>query len=647
MLERYNDAGSRVGSDASGSETISVVEMGVFLRQHARVLIGAFLLGICAAALFAYLARPTFVAKAQLLIDPKIPQSLRSQTGDALLTLDSAQVETEIAVLRSEKISAAVVADLRLEHNQDFVPASRPQFESAIYTLLSGIGLSADALPEWLRASSPEPSDYERSRRAISSVLAGLDVRRVGTSHTIEIGFAARDPETAARVANAVAQAYVQEQIGARAEAARKGSEWLEEGIHKLRSKMNVAERRVQQIKARRDYRVPKDKLAEVAGLPPSVRGQAPAESDSTIEELESEANSYRTLYESSLQALASSLQRESFPISDARIITPATPPLFKTYPRTTLILVLGALVGAIGGGATALIRHAVDRRVRTPDHMQMDWLECLARIPHLDASWSRSGRKVRLLPISVRRGQPSYQAPSYDYSPFTESLRTLKTLINLNCGRELIKSIGITSSLPGEGKSTIAANLAPLFAAGGLRTLLVDADFRRACLTNHIAPHATGGLLEVLRDGLSAKSLLVQGSEASLSFLPARAKPQAGIPARPVGSADPSDLLGSREMKAWLTEIGQSYDVILVDLPPFTAAADALAVSPLLDGILIVAEWGVTPSDLFAEVSATLRAQANIIGSVLTKVDLSVASPYATNAYYGARVSAGAGPKK
>ena len=86
------------------------------------------------------------------------------------------------------------------------------------------------------------------------------------------------------------------------------------------------------------------------------------------------------------------------------------------------------------------------------------------------------------------------------------------------------------------------------------------------------------------------------------------------------------------------MVELSATYDIILLDLPPFTAAADTLAVSPLLDGVLIAAEWGATPSELFAEVCTALRAQTHILGSVLTKVDLKAASPYGAKSYYGPR---------
>ncbi len=162
-----------------------------------------------------------------------------------------------------------------------------------------------------------------RERNAFARFAGGLAVRRVGLSYSIEVMFSATSPELAAKIANATANAYIAEQIGARAQSARQGGLWLEERIDHLRKQMNAAALQAQEFRAKRDYRISGPRGGAVdpkAGTLEDSGSNRP----NTLEELDSTAQTYRRIYESYLMAYTESVQKQSYPVSNARIITAA-----------------------------------------------------------------------------------------------------------------------------------------------------------------------------------------------------------------------------------------------------------------------------------------------------------------------------------
>jgi len=312
-------------------EYISFREIVAFVGRYRWTLVIPVLFAIALAGLYVLSAAPTFTARSQLLIDPKTP-ILREQTGEVNFSLDAAQVESHIAVLRSEKIALAVITKLGLQDDPEF----KRGHNRLLYFFLSG---------------SDEDFAYSKERYAIAAFAKWLSVHRVGLSYAIEISFSSTNPVRAAQIVNAVTEAYVRDQLDSKSEAARQGSKWLEERIAGFRSQMNMATKKVQAFKAKHDYRIPDVARDRKEGTI--------ADAEETLEELEATAETYRKIFESFLQAYTTSVLRQSYPVSDARVITPATPPLGKSHPRTTLILALSLLVGLMAGLGSAFVRHS------------------------------------------------------------------------------------------------------------------------------------------------------------------------------------------------------------------------------------------------------------------------------------------------
>jgi uncharacterized protein involved in exopolysaccharide biosynthesis len=325
---------------SSGREFISLAEIKDFFVDNHRTILTAFLVCTVFAFIYALFASVAFTARVQLLIDPKTP-ILREQSGEVNFSLDSAQVESHIAILRSEKIASAVIKELNLPNTAEFSPRS-------LVSVIRG----------WFGGG---PTDLVKNRQAIAIFDQGLTTRRVGRSYAIEVAFKSSNAEKAAAIANATAAAYIRDQIEAKTESARQGSTWLESRLSELRGQMNESTRMVQNFRARYDYAVSTPAVASNNAPQGGAQGRAPLDpglQKTTLEELETTAETYRRIYESFLQAYTASVQRQSYPVSDVRIITPATAPLSKSSPSNSLIVILGALLGITIGCGISLVQH-------------------------------------------------------------------------------------------------------------------------------------------------------------------------------------------------------------------------------------------------------------------------------------------------
>ena len=578
-----------VGAFPAGGQFIGYADIANFVRCHLRVLAVAPAAALVAALIYVLVTDPVFTAKSQLLIEPAMPQLLREQSGEVNFSLDNAQVESDMAVLRSEKIAMMVINGLDLIHDPEFQNEGQSVF-----------GMPRSLFAEQNESRATEPgnagvaAEFVRSRRTIAKFESGLDVRRTGLSYAVEVAFSSKDPDKAARLANATAEAYIREQVETKSEKARVGSEWLEQRLAQLRAQLNTATQMAQEFRAKHDYRIrSKTDNGIEAGRQAADGLLASAGENYTLEELETTAETYRKMYESYLQGFTAAVQRQSYPVAEARIITLASRPLAKSHPRTPLVLALGGLIGLTAGLGIAIVRHNLDRSLRSPQQIRDELgLECLGSLPPIVAAMT-----------------PLNQVAAAPLSPFSGSLKRVKAVINLASRNQSIRCLGITSALSGEGKSTVVGNLATLFSMSGMRTLVVDADFLNPTLTEAFAPDAAAGLIDAVQEGKNIEEHIVCATNGSFDLLPA--------------IRDFNDVLGLEPMQVMLKDVFRTYDIIVFDIPPANPCVDWLAFSPLLDAVAVVAEWGRTPVDLVSEMLHPLwMAKIPVLGVIMTKVD-------------------------
>ena len=192
--------------------------------------------------------------------------------------------------------------------------------------------------------------------------------------------------------------------------------------------------------------------------------------------------------------------------------------------------------------------------------------------------------------------------------SPVSEQYRTIRTNIQFAMVDSDLKSFVVTSSGPGEGKSTTSANLAVVFANSGIRTLIVDADLRKPTVAKTFGLKNTMGFSNLLSErSLTVTEATQSTSVPGLSVLTSGPKP-----------ANPSELLGSRRMEELINEMEEEFDLVIFDMPPVVAVTDAQIMSSKVDGtILVVREQISNKSALLKAKNLLEMVNANVLGVV------------------------------
>jgi succinoglycan biosynthesis transport protein ExoP len=281
---------------------------------------------------------------------------------------------------------------------------------------------------------------------------------------------------------------------------------------------------------------------------------------------------------------------------------------------------------------AFVILRRLLDGSIRTPDQIEAMGLKCIALVPGLRYEQPRRPDVSRLdlllkpeladtIPDRVK-ARFVLESP---LSRFTEQFRAIKSELAIAELHEPVTCLGFASGAPGEGKSTLASNLAFLYAASGVRTLLIDGDLRNPSLSRTLAPGATVGLSDVRADFECLPDAL-QRDPSGVMFLPANV----------AQVNDPGDLLGSPAMERLLKAARKNFDRVIVDLPPVGPVSGARTASRLLDSLIIVAEWRSTHAQaLTATVEAFGHDRRKLLGCVINAVDFRSLGPHATY-YYG-----------
>lgn len=197
--------------------------------------------------------------------------------------------------------------------------------------------------------------------------------------------------------------------------------------------------------------------------------------------------------------------------------------------------------------------------------------------------------------------------------SPVAEAYRTLRTNIQFSSTDEKLQVIALTSSGPGEGKSTTAANLAVAMATSGNRTILIDSDLRKPRLHKIFKCSNHKGLSNLLIGETKFDSIAYKTDIENLYILTSGTKPP-----------NPSELIGSAKMQRFIVGLKENFDYIIIDTPPVIAVTDAQIISRYADGFILVVAAGQADKQAAIKAKDLLnKVNAKILGVVLNKVDM------------------------
>jgi polysaccharide biosynthesis transport protein len=376
----------------------------------------------------------------------------------------------------------------------------------------------------------------------------------------------------------------------------------LRNQIGAIRGSIRSEERRIADV-YENEYRIAQARESElatsVARLAADTGGGSQVQV--TMRELENSAEMLRTLYDNFLQKFkeVTTAQTESMPIQNARIITRAAPPLSKSAKKPLVVSAGTTMLGLLLGVGFVLGREWLADVFRTPKSLEQI-----------------SDKKCVVLPmIEAKSTLLEEFALDEPYSRFTEALRNLKALIDSSQGGPGAKVIGVVSSVPDEGKTIVAANLASLIIASSCsRTLVIDSDLHLRKLTAALAPNANVGFIDALEDPSRLSEFVVKRQRSGLDILPC---------ASPVRIPNAAELLGSPEMEQLLATARKSYDYIIIEIAPIMSVVDLKTIERFIDVFVFVVEWGETKRSLVLDALSEAEViRDRVVGMVLNKAD-------------------------
>jgi capsular exopolysaccharide synthesis family protein len=683
-------------------------------------------------------ATPRYTASALVLLEPQTDRVPGADTPYYNTPfLDVPVIESQLAIIRSTVFLRRVVERTNLVSDPEF--GSRTPKIAASETTTGPIALSAPVEAK-TEPSAPEDANIPPDVMASIQRLRGaIGVGRAGQGYILSISVTSIDPERAARLANAVADAYVVEKLDARFEAAKRGSAWLSDRLVDLRKQLHDSEEAVadfrkahgfvqsntnvtlnqQQLselnakllaaraetadkKARvellnsieakggnvqslpdlansptltalrqqevtisqkeadliaryndrhplvvnvraehndikraiaaeaqrlaanfnNDYELAKAREASLDRTVQEVTGQSGADDRTaiTLRELERTAAVNKSLFENFLQKAKISEQQSTFEARDARVITPALRGGLS-YPKTQQSMEIALIIGLFLGIGGSVAKDKLNGGFATPrqieDMLELPLLASINTMTNEDLTV-----KGKVLAI------PHYTA-AMPLSRFSESIRALRSGIRMTDVDRPPKVILVTSTLPNEGKTTVALSLAVSASAAGLKVLFVDGDLRHTSASRFFGLVKHSGLVDVLLGSVETKDAITFNEDAKLWVLPGGSK-----------TRNPADLIGSERMKSFIALCKHSFDFVVIDAPPIGPVIDSLIFAELADKVAFVVRWASTARELVQQ-SLQRLPREKLAGTVFNRVNEKAAQKYGKYAYqyyYGAR---------
>ena len=480
------------------------------------------------------------------------------------------------------------------------------------------------------------------------ALLGEMSASQAGTSDIISITGSSIDPARAKSVANAFANAYIENRRQFAVASLKRAYDDIDKRLQDLQAKIADYDRQIGDgglqpsagaTAGNVQSGVPGSGIANPAQAPNIPTGTpgtglndgAQPTTDNTLKAARyAAATQYQSLYYRQQELLVDmNLKR-----GEAELVSEADTPTVPVSPKPKRDAMLGGFLGLLLGLGVAFLREQIDDRIRSRDELEAEiGLPVLAELPNDDLA---AHEPNRLAVIEQPLGG------------LAEATRSLRTSVNFLAIEQPLHRIVVTSPGPGDGKSLVAASLAVAYAQAGHNTVLVSADLRKPRLAQMFGGVKSKGLTGVLADLAAtplpkptpAKSSNGNGNgraktvttDAYEPVVPSEVVQNAleatgveNLYLLPAGQTPPNsaELLGSSRMTEVLTELSQIADIVILDTPPLLAVTDAAVLAGKVDGILLVAAMDETHRGALRRAKAALATSpARVLGVVLNKVE-------------------------
>jgi capsular exopolysaccharide synthesis family protein len=442
-----------------------------------------------------------------------------------------------------------------------------------------------------------EEARLSTARRQLANGSSGDDVGEALSSPVVQ-GLRAKRTEVSAKVAD------LQGRYGDRHPEMLKARRELQDIDTQIEQEIG---RIISNLEAR--AQVSRQRAGAIAGSLGGARGTLASNNRAMVRlnELQRTADASRTLYESYLSRYKETSSQEGIGQSDARVVSKAKIPTGQSSPNVPVNLALGLLLSLGAGVAAVTLAEMLDAGLATAEDVER----------RLDTTYL--GAVPLLASISEDNLGPLEHVVAKPLSAFSESFRNLRTSILYSRIGETVKIVGVTSALPGEGKTTTSICLGRTTAMQGQRVLVVDCDLRRRTVNRLMGHEPTVGLLEVLSGEATLQQAIVADKESGAHFLPLAKS-----------AVTPKDVFGTSAMERLLTELRSRYDLIILDTAPVLPVADTRILAPKADAMIFLARWRKTPQHAIEAAFRLLSGTGAHMGGVaLTQVDMKQQQKY------------------
>jgi uncharacterized protein involved in exopolysaccharide biosynthesis/Mrp family chromosome partitioning ATPase len=593
------------------------------------LLVGA-LFGVTLFAVYAFvIATPVYRATATVILDTRSTELIDIGAVVTGLSGETAEINTEVEVLRGRALLGQVVDNLSLQDDPEFNAALSP--DPLVARIKQTIRNTLPGMP----AQPDRPDGWEREA-TISALQSHVTVQAVPSSFVFRISAQSGDPQKAALIADAVATAYIDGQIAQKAAAVDNATAALSGRVDELRSALADAETRLADLSAVQDALTPDDFIGldwslsdtrqqlsnveqEIEALPADAdaslannrrdalasdeadllrQADALAIAERQIDQAWREVEVTRAIYEDFLTRLKETAVQREMIQPDSRILSAAVAPATHAEPRRMQTVTMGLILGLAVAGGVVLLREGMVTTFRTRAEVETaTGLRVLATLPEIPGA---SGREM----LRTLAERPlSHEA---------ESIRMLRTALSSDPGGPLPGVILFASALPDEGKTTAAAALAQNLAAVGLSVALVETDLRRRAFATFFGSGQGIGLVSVIQGEAGVETAMTSAEPYGFDVLAGVTGSQSGLP----------DLLASDRFDDVMAVLRTGYDVVLIDSTPLLTAPDARIIGRHAEAVIFCLRWNATTRD---EAHAALRVLDGIglrpPGIVLTRV--------------------------
>lgn len=673
------------------SELLGMIWRGKWIILFASLLV--FLMGFIYAT---RVAQPVFSASATVAIDSsRQPQVMDFDAIVGGLSGEQPSLNTEMHLIRSRELLGRLVLQEGLLEDPEF----NPQLAEVLPFSLEGIigGIIGPRNPELY-------TDDELIRIAVDDLRTKLSVINPRDSFVFEITVSAASPEKAARLANALAGIYINDQLFFKEEQSQSAIEFLQLRTSELQTELNEAELEVKDFAANIDLVTPeelavksrqakdlRDRLAELDGLitesqqiianliafdpetPSNLTDdirenpllsrlydryqQAPEvreELDSAIasarvmrereitrleqqrlslsaavvdlemevenesrdlldlQQLQREAEAVGEIYGFFLARLKEAEVQQGTQQADARLLSAAVVPLEASAPRVAIILVLSLLLGAFLGLCYVILREMSRGGIRTSSD-----LRSIAGLPVMG--------QIPMAPFNKRKGLVAFLEGNNN-TAFSEAIRNLRTSALAFDRDQEPKSILLSSSIPGEGKTTSSIALAHSLCGMGRSVLLIEGDIRRRTLDSYFdLPKSLPTLLDFVSSKADLATDVVKIEGLGFDYIGGGKSEK-----------NPADFFSSGAFRSFLEAASETYDHLIIDAPPILPVADARIIGQSVDMVLFAVAWDSTRAELVAAgLEEFTSSGLKPAGVFLTKIDLAKAKKYGGETRY------------